>query len=70
MSTAELKKTIERLDSEDRVFLAAYLKHLRRVEDPGYQAELSALNAEIDNGRGFSLDQVQRMHDALKAEGM
>jgi len=50
--------------------LEAYLKHLGRKDDPAYQAELSRLNGEIDAGKKFSLEQVQRMHETLKAEGL
>ena len=70
MSSAELMQTADRLTGEERVFLAAYLKHLARVEDPRYQAELSRLDREVDVGKKYSLDQVQRMHDALLAEGL
>ena len=70
MSVAELKKTAENLTPEERIFLAAYLKHLARVDDPAYQEELSRLNGEIDAGKKFSLSQVVRMHEALKAEGL
>jgi hypothetical protein len=70
MSTADLKKTADSLNDEERVFLAAYLKHLSRADSPAYQAELTRLDAEIDAGKKFSLEQVQRMHGALKAEGL
>ncbi len=70
MSTTEIKKTAENLTPEERVYLAAYLKHLARVDDPSYQAELARLNDEIDTGKKFSLEQVTRLHDALKAEGL
>lgn len=70
MSTKELIRTVNRLKPEQRVFLAAYLKHVSRVDDPAYRAELSRLNREIDEGRKFSLQQVKRMHKALEREGL
>lgn len=70
MSTSQLMQTADALDAEERLFLAAYLKHLARVDDPAYQAELTRLNQEIDVGKKFTLEQVQRMHQALKGEGM
>jgi hypothetical protein len=70
MSVTELKKAVENLNAEERMFLSAYLKHLARVDDPTYQAQLTQLNDEIDKGRKFSLPQVIRMHKALKAEGL
>ena len=70
MSVTELKKTVENLTAEERVFLAAYLKHLSRVDDPAYQAELTRLNEEISTGKKFTLPQVLRMHEALRVEGL
>ena len=70
MSTADLKRAAESLSLEDRVFMAAYLKHLGRVDDRAYQDELTRLNAEIDAGRKLSLEQVRRLHKALEDEGM
>ncbi len=70
MSVAELKKTVESLSADERLFLAAYLKHLSRVDDPSYQSDLTRLNAEIDSGKKLTLPQVVRMHEALKAEGL
>ncbi len=58
------------LGAEDRLLLAAYLKHLSRLEDPAYQAELTRLNEEIDAGRKFTLEQVQRLHDQLQGQGL
>jgi hypothetical protein len=70
MSATELLRTAESLTSEERQYLAACLKHLMRANDPAYQAELARLNQEIDAGRRFTLDQVRRLHDALRAEGL
>jgi hypothetical protein len=70
MSAVEIIQTANALNAEERIFLAAYLKHLARVEDPAYQAELSQLNQEIDDGKKFSLEQVKRLHESLKAEGL
>ncbi len=70
MTVAEIKTGIEHSTPEERLYLAAFLKHLDRKDDPAYQAELTRLNGEIDEGRKFSLDQVKRLHDTLKAEGL
>ena len=70
MSTSDLMRTAEGLSLEDRLFLAAYLKHLGRAEDPAYQTELTRLNAQIDAGQKLTLDQVTRLHEALEAEGL
>jgi hypothetical protein len=70
MSTAELKQTAESRTAEERVFLAAYLKHLSRKDEPAYQADLTRLNDEIEGGKRFTLDQVQHLHETLKAQGL
>jgi hypothetical protein len=70
MSTLELKRTADGLNTEERVFLAAYLKHLERVNDPAYQAELTRLNQEIESGKKFTLAQVDHLNETLKAEGL
>jgi hypothetical protein len=70
MTLQQLKQGIEECSPEERFFLAAYLKHLGRVDDPAYQAELARLNKEIDTGRKFSLEQVRRLHDVLKSQGL
>ncbi len=66
MSSAELKRIADQLSPEERLFLAAYLKHLARRDDPAYQAELTRLNREIDRGKKYSLEQVKRINERLK----
>jgi len=70
MTVAEIKTGIEHSTPEERLYLAAFLKHFYRKDNPAYQAELARLNGEIDDGRKFSLDQAKRLHDTLKAEGL
>lgn len=70
MSTAELKQTAESLNAAERIFLAAYLKHLSRVDDPAYQAQLTRLNDEIEGGKKLTLDQAQHLHETRKAQGL
>ena len=70
MSTTELMDTANSLTADQRVFLAAYLKHLGRKNDPAYQSELHRLNQEIDEGKKISLKQAKRLHQQLKAQGL
>jgi len=70
MTVAELKRCIEQSTPEERVYLAALLKHLARKDDPAYKSELNRLNKEIDEGKKFSLDQVKRLHETLGSEGL
>ena len=70
MTVEEIKNGIEQSTPEERVYLAALLKHLARKDDPAYRSELGRLNEEIDGGKKFSLEQVKRLHETLKAEGL
>lgn len=69
MSASELKSQIERWDAEERCFAAAYLRHLGRKDTLANQMELASGVKEFDEGRAFTLEQVERLHEALKAEG-
>ena len=70
MSKAELMETARDLSEDDRLFLAAYLKHLTRVQTPAYRKEVTRLNDEFSQGKVFSMEQVQRLHDELAKEGL
>jgi hypothetical protein len=70
MTVEELKSGIEQSTPEQRLYLAALLKHLNRRDDPAYQAELARLSQEIDDGRKFFLDQAKRLHETLEADGL
>jgi hypothetical protein len=70
MTVAEIKEGIEKSSAEDRAFLAAFIKHLARKDDPAYRTELTRLNEEIDRGKKYSLAQVKRLHQTLKTEGL
>ncbi|HTA31723.1 MAG TPA: hypothetical protein VK731_14610 [Candidatus Cybelea sp.] len=70
MSSAELMETANSLTADQRIFLAAYLKHLGRRNDPAYRAELGRLNREIDDGKKITLKQAKRLHQQLKAQGL
>ena len=69
MSVPELKSQIERWDAEERCFAAAYLRHLSRKDTVSNQIELHSAMAEFEEGRSFTLEQVERLHEALRAEG-
>ena len=70
MTVQELKQGIEASAPEDRLFLAAYLKHLAQKDDPAYRAELARRRDEMGGGKRFSLEQVKRVHENLEAEGL
>jgi hypothetical protein len=70
MTVTEIQSGIEQSTAEERAYLAAFLKHLARRDDPAYRSELTRLNEEIDRGKKFSLAQAKRLHETLKAEGL
>lgn len=70
MSHQELKATVDSLSADDRIWLAAYLIHLERRDSEANKAELTRLNQEIDAGRCYTLEQLEKVHAALEAEGL
>ena len=51
MSHNELKAIVDRCTAPDRRFLLAYL----RSKEPDYRGKLSAVDRELDKGRGVRL---------------
>ena len=70
MTTADLKKAVDAMTTEERLFVLAYLQHLSRVDDPLRQAQLGERMRRMDSGRKVTLDQAQRLHEALESEGL
>lgn len=70
MKLEELKTGIDQSSPEDRVFLAAYLRHVVRSDDPAYKTELARRRDEMNAGKRFSLEQLKRVDQALDAEGL
>ena len=70
MSLAEIKDSIDRMSDEERFFAAAYLHHRAQANDPTYQALLSTRMKRVDDGQKVTLEQAQRIHAALEAEGL
>ena len=69
MSLQELKAAAALLSEDERLWLAAYLRHLSRVNSEANAKELSVLNKRIDDGHYVTLDQLKQYHAALEAEG-
>ena len=70
MTVTEIQSGIEQSSAQDRAYLAAFLKHLARRDDPAYRSDLTRLNEEIDRGKKFSLAQAKRLHETLQVEGL
>ena len=58
------------MSDEERFFAAAYLQHRAQAADPGYQALLSERMNRMEAGKRVTLEQAQRIHEALEAEGL
>jgi hypothetical protein len=70
VTTAEIKASIDRMTEEERFVAAAYLQHLAQAGDPAYQAVLALRMQRMDEGRKVTLEQAQRIHQSLEAEGL
>jgi hypothetical protein len=70
MTLQELKRGIDESAPEDRLFLAAYLRHLAQKDDEAYRAELARRRDEMSAGKRFSIEQVRRVHENLRTEGL
>ncbi|MBA3832661.1 MAG: hypothetical protein H0X34_12375 [Chthoniobacterales bacterium] len=69
MSLQELKTAAAALSEEERLWLAAYLRHLSRVDSEANAKELRALDKRIDDGHYVTLEQLKQYHSALETEG-
>jgi len=58
------------MTDQERFFAAAYLQHVAQSRDPAYQAMLGQRLKRMDAGRGVTLEQAWRIHQALEAEGL
>jgi hypothetical protein len=70
MKLEELKHGLEQSSPEDKVYLAAYLRHLVRRDDASHQAAIAARREDMASGKKFSLEQLQRVSRSLEAEGL
>jgi hypothetical protein len=69
VSTREIKATIDQMTEDERFFAAAYLHHLAQSGDAAYRAKLGTRMNRMEAGQKFSLEQAERLHAALEAEG-
>jgi hypothetical protein len=70
VSNLEIKSSIDQMNDDQRVFAAAYLQHLSQQRDDSYRQLLAERLNRLDEGRPIGLEQLQRLHDALHAEGI
>ena len=70
MSTTEIKAAIDKMNREDRLFVAAYLRHLARAGDPAHRARLGAATRRMRAGKNVRLETVKRLHRNLESAGL
>ena len=67
MSIAELKKIVDETSGDQRVFLAAYLRHVERRDDLAHRENLDRLCEEATSGQRYSLERARELHSKLEA---
>lgn len=70
MTATQIKQQIDAMSDEDRFLAAAYLEHLSNQKDAAYRMNLAERMQRMDAGQKVSLDQLERLHNALEREGM
>lgn len=60
MGFTDIKPQIEQLPHEEMLKTLAYLKHLLRAENPAYQRDLAQRHADLEAGRGVSLEEAKK----------
>ena len=70
MSRVELQSFVDRSSVEERLFLAAYLRHLSTQDDAGLQHELAGAHREIEAGKKIGLRQLKGLHQTLGKTGL
>jgi hypothetical protein len=69
MSFAEIKVQVAELSDEERLELQGFLYFLRVQNDPEHLAELDRRMADMDAGKKFSQEDVERLHRELMEQG-
>lgn len=70
MTLEEIQREVQALPSAERTALAAFLKHLARVDSPANLQQLDTINVQMDAGEKVTREQFLRVHSSLKAAGM
>lgn len=70
MTTTHIREQIDAMSDEDRFFAAAYLQHLGNDADAQRKATLASRMTRMDEGRTFTFDQLQDMHQQLERQGL
>ena len=70
MDSGRLKRLVDEISQGERLFLAAYLHHRLRAEDPVRRADLEERMRQMEAGNKVTLEEAWRLYRALEAEGL
>ena len=70
MTTEEIKQTIDKLTTEERLFAAAYLKAQELIHDESWVTEIRNRKLATSNGNTLSSESIKDLHKSLKDRGL
>lgn len=70
MSRRELQAIVDRSSTAERLFLAAYLRHLANRDDSTVSQEIAGSHREIQRGRKINLRGLKSLHQMLSKSGL
>jgi hypothetical protein len=69
VSVAEVKRAIDEFSEDDRLEVAAHLHRVMRDNDPDWPAELARRLDDCIAGKGYGIEDLQKIHQKLCDEG-
>jgi hypothetical protein len=69
MGIVELKRAVDELPTEERLELAAYIRHTFRADDQSWQEEIARRLNDCLGGKGHDAEELLALHDRLRAGG-
>lgn len=70
MSRSELQAIVDRSSTAERLFLAAYLRHLANRDDSAVSREVAGSHREIQRGQKINLRGLKNLHQMLAKSGL
>jgi len=70
MSVAELKKSLKRASTSDKLLLLAWLKHDLRAGSDARRKQLGSYHSELEQGEKLSLTEFKALNRALDKAGL
>ena len=70
MKLSEVKTAVAQWPEEEKIHLAAYLRHLARRDDPAHRAELDRQWEAMSRGERIHLTELRKIESDLSARGV